>query len=172
MVQHRGKDYVLRICDRVAFRRPGAGNKVCSLGKVTQVDEARAQIGVHRCVPDATGLRAKWRLGFTDEEGRLTPGEGARPCVESVTVKEIISKVDINKDGVLAAASARKLDKGGYVLQERARATRDSAVGFLMLNLRAGTSWFRKACLTTMFGHSEGHQSPRMACHPSGFWFC
>ena len=68
---------------------------------------------------------------MADEEGRLTPGEGARPCVASVTVKEIISKVDINKDGVLAAASARKLDKGGYVLQERARAARDSAMGVL-----------------------------------------
>ena len=40
MVQRRGKDYALRIGDRVAFRRPGAGNKLCSLGKVTQVDEA------------------------------------------------------------------------------------------------------------------------------------
>ena len=62
--------------------------------------------------------RVLWRLGFMDEEGRLTSGEGARPCIESVTVKEIISKVDINKDGILAAASARKLDKEGYVLQE------------------------------------------------------
>ena len=44
-------------------------------------------------------------------------------------MKEIISKVNINKDGVLAAASARKLDKRGYVLQERARVDRDSAVG-------------------------------------------
>ena len=33
------------------------------------------------------------------DEGRLTSGEGAKPCVESVTVKEISSKVDMNKDG-------------------------------------------------------------------------
>ena len=45
--------------------------------------------------------------------------------------RSIISKVDINKDGVLAAASARKPDKGVYVLQERARVDRDSAVGVL-----------------------------------------
>ena len=69
--------------------------------------------------------------GLELDEGRLTSGEGARPCVESVTVKEITSKVDINKDGVLAAASARKLDKGGYVLQERAKVDRDAAVGVL-----------------------------------------
>ena len=42
----------------MAFRRPGASNKMCSWGKVTQVDEARAQIGVHHYVPDATGLMA------------------------------------------------------------------------------------------------------------------
>ena len=100
-------------------------------GKVTQVDEARAQIGAHRYVPNASGLRVKWRLGFMDEEGRPTSGEDARPCVESVTVKEIISMVDINKAGVLAAASARKLDKGGYALQGRARVERDIAVGVL-----------------------------------------
>ena len=73
-----------------------------------------------------------------DEEGRLTSAEGARPCVEPVTVKEIISKVDINKDGVLAAASVRKLDKGGYVLQERARVDRDSAVGGSFLQVPLG----------------------------------
>ena len=74
VVQRRGQDYVLRIRDRVAFRRPGTGSKVCSLGKVTQVDEARAQIELRRYVPDASGLRVKWRLGFMDEEGRLTSG--------------------------------------------------------------------------------------------------
>ena len=66
-------------------------------------------------------------------------------------MKEIISKVDINKDGVLAAASARKLDKGGYVLQERARVARDAAGGFWMLNLPAGMSWFLKAGLRVLF---------------------
>ena len=33
-------------------------------------------------------------------------------------VVDIISKVDLNRDGVLAAASSRKLDKGGYHLQD------------------------------------------------------
>ena len=57
VVQRRGKDYVLGIADRVAFRRPVTGSKVCSLGKVAQVDEAGAQIGVRRYIPDASGLR-------------------------------------------------------------------------------------------------------------------
>ena len=42
-----------------------------------------------------------------------------RPAHESISVKDVICKVDVNRDGVLAAASARKLDKGGYSLQEQ-----------------------------------------------------
>ena len=38
--------------------------------------------------------------------------------MEPVKVVDIISKVDLNRDGVLAAASSRKLDKGGYHLQD------------------------------------------------------
>ena len=49
----------------------------------------------------------------------MTASEGSRPALETVSVKEVITKVDLNKDGVLAASSARKLDKAGYSLQER-----------------------------------------------------
>ena len=38
----------------------------------------------------------------------MTSSEGSRPAIETVTVKEVITKVDLNRDGVLAAASARK----------------------------------------------------------------
>ena len=55
-----------------------------------------------------------------DESGSLTSHEGVRPAHESISVKDVICKVDVNRDGVLAAASARKLDKGGYSLQEHA----------------------------------------------------
>ena len=57
--------------------------------------------------------------GCIAEDGALTLSEGTRPAHEAVTVREIISKVDLNRDGVLAAASARKLDKGAYSLQDR-----------------------------------------------------
>ena len=49
----------------------------------------------------------------------MTSSEGSRPSIETVSVKEVITKVDLNRDGVLAASSARKLDKAGYLLQER-----------------------------------------------------
>ena len=45
----------------------------------------------------------------------MTASEESRPALETVSVKEVITKVD----GVLAASSARKLDKAGYSLQER-----------------------------------------------------
>ena len=59
----------------------------------------------------------KWRLAFLNEEGKVS-AEGTKPILEPVKVVDIISKVDLNRDGVLAAASSRKLDKGGYHLQD------------------------------------------------------
>ena len=124
----RGRDFVLRLGDRIAYRGVGGGPKVCRLGRVTQVDAARAQVGVHRYLPDASGVRVKWRLAYIAEDGALTLSEGTRPAHEAVSVREIISKIDLNRDGVLAAASARKLDKGAYSLQDRTleRASRTS----------------------------------------------
>ena len=116
-VQRRGRQFALRLGERIAYKR-SAGQKVCSLGQVTQVDVAQGQVGVHRYLPEVGGLRVKWRLAYLNEEGELGLA-GARPAQEPVKIKEIICKVDISKDGVLAAASARKLDKGGYALEER-----------------------------------------------------
>ena len=116
-VQRRGCQFALRLGERIAYKR-SAGQKVCSLGQVTQVDVAQGQVGVHRYLPEVGGLRVKWRLAYLNEEGELGLA-GARPAQEPVKIKEIICKVDISKDGVLAAASARKLDKGGYALEER-----------------------------------------------------
>ena len=110
---------MLRLGDRVAYRGARGGPKVCRLGKVTQVDQARAQIGVHRYIPEAGGVKIKWVLAYLDESGSLTTHEGTRPAHESISVKDVICKVDVNRNGVLAAASARKLDKGGYSLQEQ-----------------------------------------------------
>ena len=110
---------MLRLGDRVAYQGARGGPKVCRLGKVTQIDQARAQIGVHRYLPEAGG-EDQVVLAYLDESGSLTPHDSTRPAHESISVKDVICKVDVNRDGVLAAASARKLDKGGYSLQEPA----------------------------------------------------
>ena len=112
----RGKAYTIRIGDKLAYRR-SRGDKCCNLGRVTQVDEAQAQVSVHHYVPEIGGIRVKWRLAFLNEEGKVS-AEGTKPILEPVKVVDIISKVDLNRDGVLAAASSRKLDKGGYHLQD------------------------------------------------------
>ena len=96
-----------------------AAPKSCRLGRVTQVDQARAQVGVHRYLPEVSGVRIKWALAYLKEDGSMTSSEGSRPSIETVSVKEVITKVDLNRDGVLAASSARKLDKAGYSLEER-----------------------------------------------------
>ena len=112
-------DFILRVGERVAYRGARGGPKSCRLGRVTQVDQARAQVGVHRYLPEVSGVRIKWVLAYLKEDGSMTASEGSRPALETVSVKEVITKVDLNKDGVLAASSARKLDKAGYSLQER-----------------------------------------------------
>ena len=116
-VQRRGRQFVLRIGERIAYRR-GPDPKVCFLGRVTQVDVAQAQVSVHRYLPDVSGLRVKWQLAYLDEEGQMGL-EGTRPALEPVSIKEVICKVDLSRDGILAAGSARKLDKGGYSLRDR-----------------------------------------------------
>ena len=115
----RGRDFILRLGERVAYRGARGGPKSCRLGRVTQVDQARAQVGVHRYLPEVSGVRIKWALAYLKEDGSMTTSEGSRPSIETVSVKEVITKVDLNRDGVLAASSARKLDKAGYLLQER-----------------------------------------------------
>ena len=115
-LHRRGREFVLRLGEKVAYKR-AHHPKICFLGKVTQVDSAQAQVSVHRYIPDASGLRVKWRLAYLDEEGQIG-SEGSRPSLEPVSIKEIICKVDLSKDGALAAGSARKLDKGGYSLKE------------------------------------------------------
>ena len=48
----RGRDFILRLGERVAYRGACGGPKSCRLGRVTQVDQARAQVGVHRYLPE------------------------------------------------------------------------------------------------------------------------
>ena len=60
----RGRDFILRLHNRVAYRGARGGPKSCRLGRVTQVDQARAQVGVHRYLPKlcpASGSSGSWR---------------------------------------------------------------------------------------------------------------
>ena len=136
----------------MAYRGARGGPKSCRLGRVTQVDQARAQVGVHRYLPEVSGVRIKWVLAYLKEDGSMTSSEGSRPAIETVSVKEVITKVDLNRDGVLAASSARKLDKAGYLLQERTAlvAPRESACGGLDL----------AAALSHVLVSEEGPSSP------------
>ena len=97
----------------MAYRGVRGGPKSCRLGRVTQVDQARAQVGVHRYLPEVSGVRIKWALAYLKEDGSMTSSEGSRPSIETVSVKEVITKVDLNRDGVLAASSAVSLIKPG-----------------------------------------------------------
>ena len=131
VMQRRGRQFVLRIGDSVAYTR---GAKVCKLGRVTQVSVAEGTIGVHVYRPLVGSLRVKWVLAYLDEHGEVS-ADGTRPSLDQVRLKEVITKADISKDGVLAAATSRKLDKAGYRLHEDAVGIAETA------ELRASSLW-------------------------------
>ena len=113
VLQRRGRQLVLRIGDVVAYTK---GRKVCQFGKVTQVSVGDGTIGVHKFRPRAgSQLRVKWNLSFLDEEGQAS-FDGTRPEIDQVKIKEVVTKADISRDGILAASTSRKLDKAGYRL--------------------------------------------------------
>ena len=77
-------------------------------GPRRQGDASRPSSSTNRrYLPEAGGVRIKWVLAYLDETGSLTSHEGTRPAHESISVKDVICKVDVNRDGVLAAAEAR-----------------------------------------------------------------
>ena len=115
VLQRRGRQFVLRIGDVVAYTK---GRKICQFGKVTQVSVGDGTIGVQKFrAISGSQLRVKWVLSLLNEEGVPSP-EGTRPDLDQVRLKEIITKADISRDGILAAATSRKLDKAGYRLHE------------------------------------------------------
>ena len=116
-MKRRGKQYVLKIGDVMAFRK-GYGPKLCAIGRVTSVAVSEGVVHVHKYAPEIGGLRVKWCLLYLDQQGQesLAP-EGGRPCIEEVKMSLLITKVELSRDGILQASSARKLDKGGYPAQ-------------------------------------------------------
>ena len=118
-MKRRGKQYVLKIGDVMAFRK-GYGPKLCAIGRVTSVAVLEGVVHVHKYAPGIGGLRVKWCLLYLDQQGQESlPPEGGRPCIEEVKMSLLITKVELSRDGILQASSARKLDKGGYRLEER-----------------------------------------------------
>eukprot|EP00435_Cladocopium_sp_Y103_P030926 s3758_g7.t1 len=113
-MQRRGREFVLRIGDVVAYTK---GHKVCHFGRVTQVSVDEGMIGVHKYRPVTGSLRVKWVLSFLNEEGAVDEN-GTRPVIERIKLKEVVTKADISRDGVLGASASRKLDKAGYRLFE------------------------------------------------------
>ena len=90
---------------------------------MTQVSVDEGMIGVHKYRPVTGSFRVKWVLAFLNEEGAVEEN-GTRPVIERIKLKEVVTKADISRDGVLAASTSRKLDKAGYRLfEERGRLT-------------------------------------------------
>ena len=114
VMQRRGRQFVLRIGDVVAYTR---GARICKLGRVAQVSVAEGTVSVHMYRPVVGSLRVKWVLAYLDEHGEVS-ADGTKASMDQVRLKEIVTKAEISREGVLAASTSRKLDKAGYRLHE------------------------------------------------------
>ena len=122
-ITRRGQPYVLRLGDVVAYIAAGNG-KLCKIGRVVSVTTADGSVTVHKYAAQTGGLRVKWVPVYLDEEGAEVLVHSPRPSLEILTIKRLITKVTVNADGILDAAGARRLDKGGYQLSETVYVTR------------------------------------------------
>ena len=101
----RGRDFILRLGEHVAYRGARGGPKSCRLGRVTQVDQARAQVGVHRYLPEVSGvplsrlalqgvgLGGNGRTCRDTVVGKLpdrSPGSALRPEARSLTPHDFL----------------------------------------------------------------------------------
>ena len=149
VMQRRGREFVLRIGDVVAYTK---GHKVCHFGRVTQVSVDEGMIGVHKYRPVTGSFRVKWVLAFLNEEGAVEEN-GTRPVIERIKLKEVVTKADISRDGVLAASTSRKLDKAGYRLFEE-------RVASLVQEPGTTDQWNQLGVLLTELFEAEGVPVP------------
>ena len=88
------------------------------MGKVINVSRAEAAVTVRRHAPVSDGrLRLKWVPLFL-EGGVVTLATGTQTHTETVAVKHVVCTAQLH-DGVLSHAVARRLDKGGFVFDDK-----------------------------------------------------
>jgi hypothetical protein len=121
-LQRRGKAYVLRVGEHVAYSL--GYRKQCHVGRVLKVIHSDNSVVVHRFRPVVGGFRVSWRPVYWTSEREETFEQNADPCTETVTAKQLVTKLDLDKGGVIGAAAARRLDRSQYRLSEEGAAVR------------------------------------------------
>ena len=117
-VTRRGRPYVIRLGDMMAYQSGGQDAKICKVGRTVAVAAGEGTVTLHKYGARTGGLRVRWAPVYLTREGEESFEHSDRPSLDVVTIKRLITKLDINADGVLDAAGARRLDKGGYRLSE------------------------------------------------------
>jgi len=108
----KGRPYVLRAGDVVAYST--GLRKTCRVGRVKSINGTEGSCTVHKMRPvGASSLRVSWKPVFLQED-KTESFAGTEPSVETVTFKQLITKLEVNADGILGHAGARRLDKAGY----------------------------------------------------------
>ena len=121
VLRRRGQKFILRKGEHVAYTT--TSRKICLIGRVIAIHEADQTVVVQRYHPEAGGLRVHWKPLFrkqsnVPEAPVKEDFDGTEPVKDTLTVKQLVTKADLNADGVLGAAAARRLDRSNYRLAE------------------------------------------------------
>ena len=116
---------MIRLGDMMAYQSGERDAKVCKVGRTVAVAAGEGTVTLHKYGARTGGLRVRWAPVYLTREGEESFSHSDRPSLDVVTIKRLITKLDINADGVLDAAGARRLDKGGYRLSESTLLTHD-----------------------------------------------
>ena len=96
----------------------GEGVKRCRVGRVLNLSDVERAVTVHkhRAVTDSR-LRVRWLPSFIDADQGEIVGAGTTPAIQTVSVDALVSVIELH-DGVIGHASARRLDKAGWRIDD------------------------------------------------------
>ena len=95
-VTRSGRPYVIRLGDMMAYQSGGQDAKICKVGRTVAVAAGEGTVTLHKCGARTGGLRVRWAPVYLTREGEESFEHSDRPSLDVVTIKRLITKLDIN----------------------------------------------------------------------------
>ena len=80
-----------------------------------------------KCCFGNASSQVRWLPLFYGQDGVETTEPGGKPSLEAITVKQVLTVVQLH-DGILGYAVARRLDKAGWKVSEGSQPTSNCSV--------------------------------------------
>ena len=88
-ITRRGRPYVLRLGDVMAYHSTAGDGKICKVGRVVAVAAGEGTVTVHRYGARTGGLRVRWAPVYLNREGVETFEPSERPSLDCCDNQEI-----------------------------------------------------------------------------------